>query len=114
MTKHLVKYRSLVAAIFMLAPLLFWFSYSELGQLFGEKENAAAQDYCETVKVTKTETGKIDLSDSFKLKVDKSIYLPCIDETNKYYTSHYQSNIEHFHSPQQTTEVYLYNRVFLI
>lgn len=114
MTKHLIKYRSLMAAVFMLMPLLFWFSYSELGLFVGEKENTTAQDYCEIVKTTKTEAGKVDLSDSFKLLVDKSVCPPCFDETNKYCTSRYQLIVEHFHSPQQTTKVYLFNRVFLI
>jgi hypothetical protein len=114
MTKQLVKYRSLVAAVFMLMPLLFWFSYTELGQLIVENENTTTQDYCEIVKVTKTETGKVDLSDLLKLKVDKSVCPPCFNETNKYDTSRYQLKVEHLHSPQQTTEVYLYNRVFLI
>lgn len=121
MIKHLIKYRSLVAAVFMLTPLLFWFSYSELGQFVGEKENAAAQDYCEIVKVTKAETGKVAVSDLLKLRVvrrtpfgNNSICLPCIDETSIYRTSYYQLDIEHFHSPQKTTPLYLYNRTFLI
>ncbi|KAF0153538.1 MAG: hypothetical protein FD143_70 [Ignavibacteria bacterium] len=114
MIKHLIKYRSLVAAVFMLMPLLLWFSYSELWQFVGEKENAAAQDYCEIVKVTKTETGKVDLSDSFKLKVDKSVCPHCIDETSIDHTSFTKLNIEHFHSPQKTSPLYLYNRTFLI
>lgn len=122
MIKYLVKYRSLVAAVFMLMPLLFWFSYSELGQLLSEKENPAAQqDYCEIVKVTKTETGKVDLSDSFKLKVvrrtpfgDKSVCPPCLDETSIHHTSYTKLNIEHFHQTQKSTKVYLYNRTFLI
>lgn len=114
MTKHLIKYRSLVAVVFMLMPLLFWFSYTELGQLIGKNENITAQDYCEIAKLTKNETGKVDLSDLFKLKVDKSVCSPCFNETNKYDTSRYQLKVEHLPSPQQTTEVYLCNRVFLI
>lgn len=114
MIKHLIKYRALIAAIFVLAPLIFWFSYSELGQLVGEKGNAAAQDYCEIVKVTKAETGKIALNNLVNLKVDKSICLPYIDETRIQNTSFTKLDIEHFRSPQKTTEIYLFNRSFLI
>ncbi len=114
MIKHLIKYRSLVAAVFMLMPLLFWFSYSELWQLVGENENTTAQDYCEIVKVTKAETSKVALSDLLKLKVEKSICMHCIDETSIHCTSYYQLDIEHFQSPHKTTLLYLYNRTFLI
>ena len=114
MIKHLIKYRSLVAAIFILAPLLFWFSYSELGQFVSGKENSSSQDYCEIVKVIKTEVGKVAISDLLKLKVEKSICMHCIDETSIHCTSYYQLDIEHFQTPQKTTPLYLYNRTFLI
>jgi hypothetical protein len=113
MIKLLKKYRSLIVAIFVLAPLLFWFSYSELGQLVGEKE-IPTQDYCEIIKITKAETGKVSISDLFKLKVDKSISLPYVDETYIQITSFTKLDIEHFRSPQKTTEIYLFNRSFLI
>ena len=114
MIKHLIKYRSLVAAIFILAPLLFWFSYSELGQFTFEKEHPATQDYCEIAKVIKVETGKAAVGDLFKLKVEKSICMHCIDETSIHCTFYYQLDIEHFQTPHKTTLLYLYNRVFLI
>ena len=115
MTKHLVKYRSLVAAIFMLAPLLFWFAYSEIGQFTVEIEHPATQDYCEIVKVTKAETGKAAVSALFKLKVEKQICLHCIDLTNERILSYIKLDLEHFHTPQSTiNKIYLYNRTFLI
>lgn len=114
MIKHLSKYRSLVAATFVLAPLLFWFAYSEIGQFTVEKEHPATQDYCEIVKVTKAETGKTSVNDLLKLKVDKSICLPYIDETRIQNTSFTKLDIEHFRSPQKTTKIYLFNRSFLI
>lgn len=115
MIKLLKKYRSLVAAVFVLMPLIFWFSYSELGQLIGEKENPAAQqDYCANVKLTKAETGKASVSDLFKLKVEKPICVHCIDETSIHNNSINKLVTEHFYSPQKTTEIYLFNRAFLI
>lgn len=113
MIKRLSKYRSLVAAVFVIAPLLIWFSYSELGQIVGEKGNPT-QDYCEIVKVTKAETSKISLSDLFKLKVEKAICILCIDEISAHITSYNNSDVEQFHSPQKTTQIYLYNQTFLI
>lgn len=114
MIKLLYKYRSLVTAIFVLAPLLFWFAFSEIGQFSVEKEHPASQDYCEIVKATKAETGKTAASDLFKLKVDKSICLHCIYESSKIYISFNKSELEHFYTPQKTTDIYLYNRAFLI
>lgn len=114
MIKHLIKYRSLVATIFVLIPFLFWFSYSELGQFTFEKEHPATQDYCEIAKVIKEETGKAAVGDLFKLKVEKSICMHCVDETRINCTSYYQLDIEHFQTPQKTTQLYLYNRTFLI
>lgn len=114
MTKHLIKYRSLVAAIFMLTPLLFWFFYSELGQFTIEKEHPAKQDYCEIVKVIKVETDKISLNNLFKLKVEKSFSPHFIDEINIHLTSLNKLSTENLYSPQETTLLYLYNRTFLI
>lgn len=116
MTKHLVKYRSLVAAIFMLAPLLFWFIYSEIGQfnIVDADEIPASQDYCEIVKVIKTETGIAALSDLFKPKVEKSFGCANIDEPIIHITSYIQLDIEYFYSPQKTNKIYLFNSTFLI
>lgn len=115
MIKLLSKYSSLVAAVFVLAPLLFWFAYSEIGQFTVEKEHPATQDYCESVKVIKAEIGKTSVNDLLKLKENKSICLHCINEVNKLFTSFNKSEIGHFHTPQTTTnKVYLYNRAFLI
>lgn len=113
MIKYLTKYRSSLAAILVLAPLLLWFFYSEIGQYTIEKENPT-QDYCEVVKVSKAETGKISLSDLFRLKVDKSICLHCIDETGAHIISYNNSDVEQFHSPQNSTQIYLFNEAFLI
>lgn len=114
MIKYLIKYRALSVAILVLTPLLLWFSYSELGQFVGEKENTIAQDYCEIVKVIKTETGKVDLSDLFKLKVEKTFCYTNIDATSISPTSYIELDIEHFHTPRKTSKIYLFNSTFLI
>lgn len=114
MIKHLIKYRALSVAILVLAPLLFWFLYSELGQYTIEKEHPTAQDYCEIVKVTKAESGKVAVSTLVKLKVEKSFFLPCIDEKIKHSTSYNQLNVEHFYTPRKISKIYLFNNTFLI
>lgn len=114
MIKHLIKYRALSVAILFLAPLLFWFLYSELGQYTFEKEHPAAQDYCKIEKVLKADTGKAAVSDLFKLKVEKSSFLPCIDEKIKHSTSYNQLNVEHFYTPRKISKIYLFNNTFLI
>ncbi|MFH1526504.1 MAG: hypothetical protein ABIG69_07600 [Bacteroidota bacterium] len=109
-----MKYRALAVAILVLAPLLFWFLYSELGQYTIEKERPAAQDYCEIVNATKAETGKDALSDLFKLKVEKSFCYPNIDEPRIHHTLYNQLETEHFHLPRKSSKIYLFNNTFLI
>ena len=114
MIKHLIKYRALSVAILVLAPLLIWFLYSELGQFTIEKEHPAIQDYCQIVNVTKAETGKVTVSDLFKLKVEKTFCYTNIDATSIHLTSYSQLDIEYFHSPRKTSKIYLFNSTFLI
>lgn len=114
MIKYLIKYRGLSVAILVLTPLLLWFLYSELGQFTIEKEHPDTQDYCQIVNVTKAETGKVALSDLFKLKGEKSFHLNFIDKKNIHLTSYNQLDTEHFHTPQKTSKIYLFNSTFLI
>ena len=105
MIKYLLKYRALSVTILVLAPLLIWFLCSELGQFTIEKEQPIAQDYCETVKVIKTETDKAAQSDLFKLKVEK-LFLPAsIDGLNIQRNSYSQLDIKHFYIPQKTNKI---------
>lgn len=72
-----------------------------------------AQDYCEIVKGA-TQGSKDLTKDLFKLQLDKSICFHCIDETKQVTNAFTVLDSEHFHTPQKTTEVYLFNRTFLI
>lgn len=114
MIKYLIKYRALSVAILVLTPLLLWFLYSELGQYTIENEHPVAQDYCEIVKVTKAEFGKVAVNTLVKLKGDKSFFPPCIDGKSIHSTSYNQLNVEHFHTPRKTSKIYLFNSTFLI
>ncbi|MGK9476707.1 hypothetical protein ACSSV9_07790 [Melioribacter sp. OK-6-Me] len=114
MIKYLLKYRALSVTVLVLAPLLFWFVYSEMGQFTIADEIPASQDYCELVKVIKTETGKTALSDLSKLKVGKSFFPASIDGINIQRNSYNQLDIKHFYIPQKTNKIYLFNSTFLI
>ncbi len=114
MIKHLSKHRSLIAAIFVLIPLLFWFAYSEIGQYTVEKQHPPAQDYCLVAKVIKTEISKTAANDLFKLKAEKAVCMHCIEETSFRNNALISLAIEHFCLPQKITPIYLYDRTFLI
>lgn len=114
MIKQLIKYRAFSVTILVLVPLLFWFLYSELGQYTIEKEHPVAQDYCEIVKILKAENGKAAVSDFFKLKVQNSFCLHCIDEKNILSTTYNKLETEYFYSPQKTNKIYISNSTFLI
>ncbi len=114
MIKHLSKYRSLIAATFILVPLLFWFAYSEIGQYTIEKQHPPAEDYCLVARVIKTEISKTTANNLFKLKVEKSFCMHCVDETSVHNTVLINLEIEHFYPPHKTTPIYLYDRTFLI
>ena len=114
MIKHLIKYRSLVATIFVLMPFLFWFSYSELGQFTIEKEHPPAQDYCQVVRVIKTEISKTAESSLSKLKADKTIRLHHIDEINLHIATLDKPYIESFYPAYRTTQIYLFDKTLLI
>ena len=114
MIKHILKYRALSVTILVLTPLLFWFVYSELGQLTIADEIPVSQDYCEIVKVTKSESGKNAVNDLFKLKVGKSFLPASIDGINIQRNSYNQLDIEHFYIPQKANKIYLFNSSFLI
>ncbi|GEM_PF-1137386 len=114
MIKYLLKYRVLSVAILVLTPLLAWFFYSEIGRFTIEKEQPTAQDYCEVVKVIKTEIGKSAVNELFKLKVEKSFSYSNIDEPRIQHTSYNLLVTERFYSPQKTNKIYLFNSTFLI
>ncbi|MHB8929236.1 MAG: hypothetical protein ACYC5R_01420 [Melioribacteraceae bacterium] len=101
---------SKVIAAILLTVIVSVFSYSELGQ-YGFN-NPTANDYCEIVK--SAQASKDLTSNLFKLQVDRTIYLHCTEEENQLIASFKQVYSEQFHTPQKTTEVYLFNRTFLI
>jgi hypothetical protein len=100
---------SKIVATILLTVIVSVFSYSELGQYGCDN---AVNDYCEIVKSAQASK---DLSRNlFKQQVDKSLCFHIIDETNRYNKTFTILDSEQFHTPQKTTEIYLFNRTFLI
>lgn len=99
---------SIVAAI-LLTVIVSVFSYSELGQYGFDN---AANDYCEIVK--SAQASKDITKDLFKLQVDKSLCFHCLGENKQNTKVFLILDSEQFRTPQKTTEIYLFNRAFLI
>ena len=113
MVSKIKKISNVIAAI-ILTVIVFAFLHSEAGLLNYDGDNHGSHDYCEIVKTAATKITK-DISKSVvSLKVDKSICFHCIDETQQSTKAFTILDSEHFHTPQKTTEVYLFNRTFLI
>ena len=114
MVKLLSKYRLSAAASFVLAAFLFWFACSEIGQYTIEKQHPPAQDYCQVVRVIKTEISKTAESSLSKLKADKTIRLHHIDEINLHIATLDKPYIESFYPAYRTTQIYLFDKTLLI
>lgn len=113
MVSKIKKISNVIAAI-ILTVIVFTFLHSEAGLLNYDGDNHGTHDYCEIVKTAATKVTK-DISKSVvSLKVDKSICFHCIDETKQSTKAFTILDSEQFHTPQKTTEVYLFNRTFLI
>ncbi|MDF1613129.1 hypothetical protein [Stygiobacter electus] len=114
MIKKIIHRTTKTVSAFILVAIVFSFLHSEVGLLDYDDSNHGAHDYCEIVKLATTKIAKDVSKDSFKLTVDKSICFHCINEGNQHTKTFTVLNSEQLHSPQKTTEVYLFNRTFLI
>ena len=94
--------------------IVFTFLHSEAGLLDYDDSNHSAHDYCEIVKSATTKITKDVPKDIVKLQVNASICFHNIDETNRLTKAITTLDSEQFYTPQKTTEVYLFNRTFLI
>ncbi|MDO8549390.1 MAG: hypothetical protein Q7S39_04440 [Ignavibacteria bacterium] len=109
-----IKRISKVIAAIVLLVIAIVFIHSELGQCGRADNNYSLHDYCIIVKGANVQSTNAAANDLLKLKVEKSICFHCINKTNEHISSYIKLDFEQFHTPQQTTEVYLFNRMFLI
>ena len=114
MIEYLSKYRSLIAAVFFLAPFLSWFAYSEIGQYTVEKQHPPARDYCLVARAIRTEHSKTPPNTLLKLALANSIQIHQIDGTNLRSVSSGKVDSDGSGSPHETAPIYLYDRTFLI
>ncbi len=116
MLNKMLKHTTKIISAFILTMIVFAFLHSEAGLLDFDGNNHGAHDYCEIVKTATTKITKDVSKDIFKLQVNKSVCFHCIDEINQN-TSRLAvsvSDSEQSYIPQKTTDVYLFNRTFLI
>ena len=99
--------------IIILTAITFTFLHSEIG-LFGYDGTChSTYDYCEIIK--NTNSNSKSLKDELdKLEPNKSLCLHCINETETQMVQVYFESTDHRLIIKQSTEVYLFNRTFLI
>lgn len=111
---HYINKATKIIAAIILTLIVFTFLHSEAGLLNYDGDNHGSHDYCEIVKTATAKVTKDSSQDIYKLQVDKSICYHCIDETKQLTKAFSILDFEQFYTPQKTTEVYLFNRTFLI
>jgi len=102
----------------IIAPLLlgffvFSFLHSELGLLDYDGNNHGAHDYCEIVKNTNTHS-KILREELPKLELNKDLCVHCFEEIEAQATQTSFEITDHHLKAKPFTDLYLFNRTFLI
>ena len=97
----------------LLGFFVFSFLHSELGLLDFDGNNHGVHDYCEIVKNTNnhSKTLKDDLP---KLEINKDFCFHCFEEIEAQVTQTCFERTDDHQIVKQSTEVYLFNRTFLI
>jgi hypothetical protein len=102
-----------VIAFCSLTMLTFTFLHSEIGLFDFDGNNHASHDYCEIVKNTNAHS-KLLKEELPKLEPNKSLCFHFINETETQVVQVYFENTDHHLIGKQSTEIYLFNRTFLI
>ena len=110
---HKINRISKAVAAVILTVMVFIFLHSEFGLLDFDGDNHGAHDYCQIVKNTNAHS-KVLLEDLPKLELNKDICIHCIGDGkgDDVITSLAISDERQVF--KQSTEVYLFNRTFLI
>jgi len=102
-----------IIAPILLGFFVFSFLHSELGLLDYDGNNHGAHDYCEIVKNTNTHS-KILREELPKLELNKDLCVHCFEEIESQSTQTCFDRTDKHQIAKQSTEVYLFNRTFLI
>ncbi len=100
-------------AVIILAAIVFAFIHSEVGLFDFDSNNHGAHDYCEIVKNTNTHS-KILREDLPKLELNKDICIHCFEKIEVQVTRTCFERTDQNIIVKHTTELYLFNRAFLI
>ncbi len=114
MIRRLIKYSQLVTVIFVLASFSLCFYYCELAECANAKTEKSPLDFCTIIKVTNVQTNKVVAIDSFKLKIEKYFAPHLFDAASIQNTSIDMVDINLFHPPKKTTQIFLSNSTLLI
>lgn len=108
------KYGAFITAIFVLASFSFCFYYCELAECANAKKETSPLDFCTIIRVTNVQTDKAVANDSFKLKVEKYFAPHLSDAISIQNISIDMVDINLFHPPKKSTQIFLYNSTLLI
>jgi tRNA(Ile)-lysidine synthase TilS/MesJ len=103
-----------IISFLLLGFFIFTFLHSELGFLDYDDHHHACRDYCEIVKNANTHSKFLQDKLLTKLERNKNICLHCIEVIEAQITQTCFERTDQHQIIKQFTEVYLFNRTFLI
>ncbi|MBA4320788.1 MAG: hypothetical protein C0412_20550 [Flavobacterium sp.] len=102
-----------VTALILLGFFIFSFLHSELGFLNYDDSNHGGHDYCEIIKNTSTHSKTLREIQP-KLEINKDICIHCFEEIEAQETQTSFERTYHHLQAKSFTDLYLFNRTFLI
>ena len=100
-------------ALLLLGFIVFSFLHSELGLLDFDGDNHGAHDYCQIVKNTNAQS-KILPNPLPKLELNKDLCVNCFEEVEAQANKTSFEKTDHHLKAKPFTDLYLFNRTFLI
>jgi len=101
-----------IIALLLLGFFVFSFLHSEFGLLDYDGGNQACRNYCEIIK--KADTYSKILRDELPVKLNKDICFHCFEEIEAQATQICFERTDHHLKAKPFTDLYLFNRTFLI
>lgn len=101
-------------ALLFLGGVIFSFLHSELGLFNYDGDNQACRNYCEIIKNADTYSKILREELPSRLTPNKEICIHCFEEFEAQVTQTCFERTDQHQIVKQSTEVYLFNRTFLI
>jgi hypothetical protein len=102
-----------VTALILLGFFIFSFLHSELGFLNYDHSNHGGHDYCEIIKNTNTHSKTLREIQP-RLEINKDICIHCFEEIEAQATQTLFEKRDNNQNAKSFTDLYLFNRTFLI